>query len=73
MMNWAGSGVFADNTVNNVNDGIVSNWSTGTQYLNNTVTNAGSGIHTDNNQTVGDLIQGNTVQDSSWGIFAFAP
>ena len=49
LMNFGGSGIFADNVVNNVNDGIVSNWSTGTQYLNNQVTNAGTGIHSDNN------------------------
>ena len=82
MMNWNGSGIFANNKVTNSNDGIVSNWSRGTQYLYNTVINAGTGIHTDNyaplwgSAPLGpELIQGNWIKDNpdGYGIFVFAP
>jgi len=76
IMNFGGSGIFSYNNVSDANDGIVSNWSQGTQYLNNTVANSSSGIHTDNNQTVGDLLQGNSVSNckpEGYGVWVFVP
>jgi VCBS repeat-containing protein len=80
MMNFGGSGIIANNTIDQANDAINANWSRGTQFLNNTVTNSGSGIHTDNSGSsagsVADLIQGNTVtcdglSSSPYGIWTF--
>lgn len=77
IMNFYGSGTFDHNTVNNANDGIVSNWSTGTTYTNNLVSGSDSGIHSDNNYNSADLLQYNTVSNCSgswpYGIFVFAP
>ena len=75
IFNYGGSGIIANNTVSNANDGIAANWSTGTQFLNNTVTNSGTGVHTDNTQA-SDVISGNTISNgpsNSYGIFVFAP
>ncbi len=79
IMQWAGTGTIANNTINDVNDGIAANHSKGAVYYGNTVTNAGSGIHTDNNGSSGgvaDHIYENTVSNgktNSYGIFVFAP
>jgi hypothetical protein len=79
IMNYGGSGAISDNSVSDCNDAIAANYSQGTQFIGNSVTNSGSGIHTDNNGGmggVGDLIQGNTVTDSTlygYGIWTFVP
>ncbi len=79
IMNWAGSGILEYNTVDDVNDGIVSNHSMGTTYQYNTVTGSNSGIHSDNNGSSGgtaDVLQYNTISDCSgtfpYGMFIFA-
>jgi hypothetical protein len=75
IMNFGGSGIFAYNTVEDANDGIVSNWSQGIQFLKNIVINSSSGIHTDNNQNTPDIISFNTVKDCStdgWGIGVYS-
>ncbi|MBK7408005.1 MAG: right-handed parallel beta-helix repeat-containing protein [Saprospirales bacterium] len=76
MFNHSGSGAFTGNMVSNANDGIVSNYSTGTTYSGNTVTLSASGIHTDNNSGSGDIIQNNTVTNSTsdgYGIWVYSP
>jgi hypothetical protein len=79
IMNWAGSGIFEYNTVDDVNDGIVSNHSMGTTYQYNTITGSDSGMHSDNNGSSGgtaDVLQNNTISDCSgtfpYGLFVFA-
>jgi hypothetical protein len=74
IFNFAGSWLIEDNEVDSANDAIASNWSQGTQYRRNKVTNSGSGIHTDNNESVGDLIEDNEVSDcapNGYGIWSF--
>jgi VCBS repeat-containing protein len=80
MMNFGGSGIIANNTIDQANDAIAANWSRGTQFLTNTITHSLSGIHTDNSGSsagsVADLIQGNTVtcdglNSSPYGIWTF--
>jgi hypothetical protein len=76
LFNFYGSGAISFNTVSNANDAIASNWSQGTQYLNNTITNSGSGVHSDNNQTTGDLLGWNTVSNckpNGYGVWVFSP
>lgn len=76
---WYGPGVFATNTVSNVNDGLAVNHSRGVQILDNTITNAATGIHTDNAGDGGgaaDIIRGNTIdacKTNGYGIFVFVP
>lgn len=80
IMNFGGSGIFSGNTVDQANDGIVSNWSRGTQYLNNNITNSSSGVHTDNAGSgasdTADLLQGNHVsacKTNGYGVWTFVP
>jgi hypothetical protein len=80
IMNFGGSGIFSGNTVDQANDGIVSNWSRGTQYINNTITNSSSGVHTDNAGSgtgdTADLLQGNHVsacKANGYGVWIFVP
>ena len=77
---WYGPGTMSYNDVSYCNDGISANHSKGIQFLYNTVSHSGSGIHTDNSGdssgSVPDLIQGNTVTDSTsggYGIWTFVP
>jgi parallel beta-helix repeat protein len=72
----SGSGTIQDNFISNVGDAISANWSKGIQVLYNTITSASTGIHSDNaggSGGVSDLIQGNTISNSVYGIFTFAP
>ncbi|MFU8844603.1 MAG: T9SS type A sorting domain-containing protein, partial [Bacteroidales bacterium] len=76
MFNSQGAGSFTGNHVDLANDGLASNHSKGTTYTGNTVTNSGSGIHTDNNGSGGgtaDIMEGNNVSNTSWGIWVFVP
>ncbi len=79
MFNYGGSGVFANNTVSDANDGISANHSRGTQFLNNVITASASGVHTDNSGDgggSGDVIDGNSVSDCTtggYGVWTFVP
>jgi hypothetical protein len=76
IFNYGGGGAFTNNHVDLANDGISSNHSNGTTYSGNTVSNSGNGIHTDNQGDGGgtaDVITGNNVNTSPWGILVFVP
>ncbi len=80
IFNFGGSGLIANNRVDQCADAIVSNHSTGVMMLRNRVTRSGSGLHTDNaGDTAGssaDLIAENEVQDCTaggFGVWAFVP
>lgn len=79
IMNWASSGVIANNVIYDANDGIAANHSTGSTYADNEVYNSGSGVHSDNNGSSGgvaDVLDGNYVHDcavNGYGVWVFAP
>ena len=80
LFNFAGSGIFEGNTVNDANDGIAVNHSTGTIVRGNVIRGSKSGVHSDNGgdgaNAIADVLEDNEVTncaEGGYGVWVFVP